>query len=145
MMLTDAEARQCADALLFAGESFESAGSTLTLSEQLRVCALLPDDFRPHVLDGLTNEIKQREAAGVTVREIELAPRFWFALARELGPLFGPAGAGSVDTFLGIPIRKGTGSSWCCGSCGAPREDGHRCSYCLQPYDRITINGEILQ
>ena len=89
------------------------------------------------IVERLIKEIEQRDAAGVAVREIELPPRLWYRLRCELPLIDDPV------SFLGIPLRKGR-SNWCCRSCGAPREESHRCSYCLQPYDRITIDGEIL-
>jgi len=99
------------------------------------------------VMQRLTEEIDRRENAGVAVREIELSPRLWYQLLADLGPwvreFFPDVGEGR-GTFLGIPVRKGRGS-WACRSCGANREESQRCSYCLQPYDRITIDEDILQ
>lgn len=99
------------------------------------------------ILDRILSEIERREAAGVAPREIELSPRMWRRMLAEIGPaylreFFDPhAARGSI---YGVPVRKGS-SGWCCRNCGAQREESHRCSYCLQPYDRITIDGEILQ
>lgn len=96
------------------------------------------------IIERLTREIEQREAAGVTVREIELSPRVFYRFLAEIpiGMPLHSACRGECE-LMGVPIRKGRGS-WCCRSCGAPREESHRCSYCQQPYDRITIDGETL-
>lgn len=94
------------------------------------------------IVERITTEIEQREAAGVTVREIELSPRLFYRFLSEL-PIGLPLHSACRGEFMGVPIRKGRGS-WCCRSCGAPREESDRCSFCLQPYDRITIDGEIL-
>ena len=98
--------------------------------------------------DRLTAEIERIETAtNAPPREIELSPKLWHQLQRELGPWWRATVVADLEGrgwFLGVPVRRGT-TSWACRSCGAPREESHRCSYCLQPYDRITIDGEILR
>lgn len=119
--------------------------------------ALLEDykrEWRPGVrrptplMDRLSAEVERVElATGALPREIELSPKLWHQLQRELGPIYRATVIADLEGrgyFLGAPVRKGT-TSWACRSCGAPREESRRCSYCLQPYDRITIDGEIAQ
>ena len=80
---------------------------------------------------------------GAPPRLIELTPRAWYRFLAELPPMVVAREVLPSGEFLGVPIRKGR-SSWCCRSCGAPREDSRRCGFCLQPYDRITIDDKVL-
>jgi len=91
----------------------------------------------------ITDEIARVEnETGNPPRFIELTPRVWYRFLTELPPTVVLCEAAAGE-FLGVPIRKGL-SSWCCRSCGAPREDASRCGFCLQPYDRITIDDKVL-
>lgn len=92
----------------------------------------------------ITDEIARVEnETGKPPRLIELTPRAWYHFLSELRPIVVAYDVTTSGEFLGVPIRKGR-SSWCCRSCGAPRENARRCSFCLQPYDRITIDDKVL-
>ena len=101
------------------------------------------------ILECISAEIEHRELAGVAVREIVLTPRLFYWLLAELPPsmlamVYAPSTDDGRVWILGVPVRKGT-TSWTCRSCGADRERSDACTYCRQPYDRITIDGEILK
>ncbi len=92
----------------------------------------------------ITDEIARVEnETGNPPRFIELTPRAWYRFLSELQPILAVRVELDSGEFLGVPIRKGL-SSWCCRSCGAPRGDDKRCGFCLQPYDRITIDDKVL-
>lgn len=145
--MSEAEIRSTAYALLEAGETLEAAGSSMRLTDQLKVCALLKtitgsDDWRPDIVGGLTAEVEQRESAGVDVRHIELSPRLWGWFMRALPPsdVLSVLAAGM---FMGVPIRRRGASVFYCQGCGAPHQaNSDACSYCKRPRDVITINGE---
>lgn len=96
------------------------------------------------VIGRIAAEIERVETeTGAPPRLIELTPRVWHCFLAELQPIAVVREVVASGQFLGVPIRKGL-SSWDCRGCGAPRENARRCGFCLQPYDRITIDDKVL-
>ncbi len=96
------------------------------------------------IMDRLAAEIERVETeTGAPPRLIELTPRVWYRFLMEIRDVRTAVALIDVSEFLGVPMRKARGS-WCCRSCGAEREQANRCGFCLQPYDRITLDDKVL-